>query len=55
MADIMYAMEQNNTSGVPLVSNAPYCHQLALTYCLRALCTQELDQNSEVVLPSLLF
>lgn len=54
-ADKMYLTEQNNTSGLPSSPNAPYCHQLALAYCLRALCTQELDQNLEVVLPSLLF
>ncbi|XP_020517182.1 separase isoform X2 [Amborella trichopoda] len=33
----------------PAECNASLCHQLAMTYCLHALCTQEADQNSEVI------
>lgn len=28
----------------------PACHHLALTYCLRALCTQEVEPNSKVLI-----
>ncbi|XP_043718262.1 separase-like isoform X1 [Telopea speciosissima] len=32
------------------VNSALTCHQLALAHCLRALCTQEAEPNSEVIL-----
>ncbi|KAF8411822.1 hypothetical protein HHK36_004381 [Tetracentron sinense] len=39
----------NDLSSESSRSSAPVCHQLALAYCLHALCTQESEPNSEII------
>ncbi|XP_058089660.1 separase [Magnolia sinica] len=45
----------NNVCSESSIGSTSLCHQLALAYCLHALCTQEADQNSEVILHDIRF
>uniref|UniRef100_A0A2N9IGR6 separase n=1 Tax=Fagus sylvatica TaxID=28930 RepID=A0A2N9IGR6_FAGSY len=40
-------LEQHEVYGETCSRGIPTCHQLAVTYCLRALCTQEAEPNSK--------
>ena len=44
---LTYSLEQNDES---CSHGTPACHHLAVTYCLRALCTQEVEPNSKVLI-----
>ncbi|KAH9685961.1 Separase [Citrus sinensis] len=43
-------LEQNDISGDMSQHETLHCHQLAVAYCLRALCTQEAEPNSKQVI-----
>ncbi|KAG6652968.1 separase isoform X5 [Carya illinoinensis] len=42
-------LKQKEAYGETCSRGIPTCHQLAVTYCLRALCTQEIEPNSKLI------
>ncbi|KAA8545541.1 hypothetical protein F0562_020325 [Nyssa sinensis] len=43
-------LKQNDLYGESSSCSIPVCHQLAVAYCLRALCSQETEPNSKLLL-----
>ena len=46
--DMKYSLIQNDSNGGTCSHDIPVCHQLAVSYCLRALCIQEAEPTSKV-------
>lgn len=50
LIDMKNLLKQNELYGETCSRGISTCHQLAVTYCLRALCIQEAEPNSKVLM-----